>query len=84
MLSKGSKQLWHTGVKDGDWLTITSGGNLVLRRSEGTIGEMATLLSAAADTAFRSGRERIAPETIEAADYQPPSIRRRMFERAMR
>ena len=57
---------------------------LVLRRSEGTIGEMAALLSAAADTAFRSGKERIVPETIEAADYQPPSIRRRMFERALR
>lgn len=57
---------------------------LVLRRSEGTIGEMAALLSAAADMALGSGGERIAPETIEAADYQPPSVRRRMFERALR
>ena len=57
---------------------------LVLRRSEGTIGEMTALLSAAADMALGSGGECIAPETIKAADYQPPSVRRRMFERALR
>ena len=57
---------------------------LVLRRSEGTIGEMTALLAAAADAALRSGRERIAPDAIDAADYQPPSVRRRLFEREMR
>lgn len=56
----------------------------MLRRSEGTIGEMTALLSAAAGMALGSGQERIAPETIEAANYQPPSVRRRMFERELR
>ena len=40
--------------------------------------------SAESLTAFRSGRERIAPATIEAADCRPPSVRRRLFERALR
>lgn len=47
----------------------------VLRRSEGTIGEIAAL---------RAGRERIAPEDLDAADYQPPTARRRLFEAALR
>jgi subtilisin family serine protease len=29
--------IWHTGAKDADWLTVTSTGNLVLYRSDGTI-----------------------------------------------
>jgi hypothetical protein len=56
----------------------------VLRRSEGTIGEIAALLAAAADAALRAGRERIAPEDLDAADYQPPTARRRLFEAALR
>jgi len=56
---------------------------LVPRRSEGSIGAVTTLLSAAADKALGSGGERITPETIKAADYQPPSVRRRMFEREL-
>lgn len=56
----------------------------VLRRSEGTIGEMAALLAAAADAALRAGRERIGADQIEAADYRPPAARRRLFEAALR
>ncbi len=56
----------------------------VLRRSEGTIGEVAALLAAAADVAFKARRERIGVNEIEAADYQPPTIRRRLFERELR
>jgi Bacterial TniB protein len=56
----------------------------ILRRSEGTIGEVAALLAAAAETAFLSGKERIDVNSIEAATYQPPTVRRRMFERELR
>lgn len=56
----------------------------VLRHSEGTIGEVAALLAAAADAAFKAGRERIGMDEIEAADYQPPTVRRRLFERELR
>jgi hypothetical protein len=54
---------------------------LVIRRSEGTIGEVAMLLVQAATTALLAGRERIDAASLETADYQPPSLRRRSFER---
>jgi hypothetical protein len=57
---------------------------LILRRSEGPIGEIAALLVRAATAALLNGDERIDPATIERADYQPPSIRRQMIERALR
>ncbi len=56
----------------------------VLRRSEGTIGEIVTLLTAATDAALLAGEERIADATLDAAEYQPPSVRRRLFERELR
>lgn len=54
----------------------------LVARSEGTIGELATLLSAAAATAISSGEEANA-DTLAAADYLGPSERRRVFERAL-
>jgi TniB protein len=56
----------------------------ILRRSEGTIGEVAALLTASAETAFLNGEERIDLNAIETALYQPPTVRRRMFERELR
>ena len=56
----------------------------VLRRSEGTIGEIAALLTAATEAALLAGAERIADATLDAAEYQPPSVRRRLFERELR
>jgi hypothetical protein len=56
----------------------------VLRRSEGTIGEIAALLAAAVDAALRAGEERIGTGALDAAEYQPPSVRRRLFERELR
>jgi hypothetical protein len=56
---------------------------LILRRSEGTIGEIATLLSAATRKALATGRERIDADTILAADYQGPSERRQQFEASL-
>ncbi len=57
---------------------------MILRRSEGTIGEMVGLLTGAATEALLNGNERIDLAGIENADYQPPSVRRRMIERELR
>jgi hypothetical protein len=57
---------------------------MILRRSEGTIGEVAALLAAAAEAALLGGQERIDAAAGERAEYQPPTVRRRLFERALR
>jgi hypothetical protein len=56
---------------------------LILRRSEGTIGEIATLLAAATRKALTTGREHIDAETLLTAGYQAPSERRRQFEASL-
>lgn len=56
---------------------------LILRRSEGTIGEIAMLLTAATQRALAAGREHIDADLIMAADYQTPSERRRQFEASL-
>ena len=57
---------------------------LILRRSEGTIGEIAMLLTRATAAALLLGEERIDRAVLERTDYQPPSVRRRMIERELR
>jgi hypothetical protein len=57
---------------------------LILRRSEGTIGEIATLLNSATMAALMNGEERISYAVIERADYDPPSVRRHLVERELR
>lgn len=57
---------------------------LILRRSEGTIGEISALLTSATATALLQNKESITCAIIERADYQPPSVRRRMVERELR
>ena len=52
----------------------------LLTRTEGTIGETATLLTRAAILAVEMGREAIDRTVLEAVDYQAPSARRRLFE----
>jgi hypothetical protein len=52
----------------------------LLARSEGTIGELARLLTAAAIAAVESGEERINRRTLTMAEYIGPSERRRLFE----
>jgi hypothetical protein len=54
---------------------------MILRRSEGTIGEVA---AAAAEAALSNDQERIDATAVEKAEYQPPSVRRRLFERQLR
>ena len=56
----------------------------LLTRSEGTIGELAQLLAAAAVAAIESGEEAIDRRTLALADYAGPSERRRVFEAELR
>jgi hypothetical protein len=56
----------------------------VLGWSEGTTGEIVAVLTAATDAALLAGEERIVDATLDAAEYQPQSVRRRLFERELR
>jgi len=56
----------------------------LLARSEGTIGELAQLLTTAAVVAVESGVETIDHRTLTMADYLGPTERRRLFERELR
>ncbi len=55
----------------------------LLTRSEGTIGELAALLTEAAVAAIESGEEAINQRTLLTADYAGPTERRRLFEREL-
>jgi hypothetical protein len=55
----------------------------LLTRSEGTIGELARLLTDAAVAAIESGEETINQRTLLLAPYAGPSERRRLFEREL-
>lgn len=57
---------------------------LILRRSEGTIGEIASLLNHTTRTALQNKEERIFFSTLDQVAYQPPSVRRRMIEKELR
>lgn len=56
----------------------------LLTRSEGTIGELTRLLTAAAIAAVESGEESINRRTLSLASYDGPSARRRKFERDLK
>lgn len=58
-------------------------GHYVLTRSDGTIGEMAKLLSGAAIAAIETGEEAITAKTLALAAYKSPGERRRTFEREL-
>lgn len=55
----------------------------LLARTEGTIGELAQLLTSAAIVAIESGEESISARTLSLADYEGPTQRRRAFEREL-
>jgi type II secretory pathway predicted ATPase ExeA len=55
----------------------------LLARSEGTIGELARLLTEAAVAAVQTGEEAINQRTLTLAAYTGPSERRRQFEREL-
>lgn len=55
----------------------------VIARTGGTIGEMAALIRAAAETAIQDGEERITRDVLDRAIYLGPSERRQAVERAL-
>ena len=55
----------------------------VLARTEGTIGEIARLVSAAAIAAIRSGAECINEAALGKSAFRSPAERRRAFEREL-
>ncbi|WP_241483654.1 TniB family NTP-binding protein [Rhodococcoides fascians] len=62
-------------------LTSTEMTDYLLTRCEGTIGELATLLTAAAVTAIEAGEESITSQVLTQTAYSGPTERRRHFER---
>jgi hypothetical protein len=62
-------------------LTSPEMTDYLLTRSEGTIGELTTLLTAAAVTAVDSGEEAITSSVLMRTPYVGPTERRRQFER---
>ena len=55
----------------------------IVVRTDGTIGEIATLLSMAAIEAIRGGEERMSTKVFKRTEYQSPRERRRAFERQL-
>lgn len=55
----------------------------ILSRTEGTIGEIAKLLTEAAIVAVNSGEESITQRVLSLCSYESPTERRRSFERAL-
>jgi hypothetical protein len=53
----------------------------LLALSEGTIGELSSLLVVAAAQAIRSGAERIDEDVLIKTGWTPPSVRRRQIEK---
>jgi hypothetical protein len=64
-------------------IATTEMATYLLTRSEGTIGELAALLTAAVVAAIESGEEAISQRALLMAGYAGPTERRRMFEREL-
>lgn len=64
-------------------IASTEMARYLLTRSEGTIGELAQLLTEAAVIAIESGEEAINQKTLQSAPYAGPTERRRLFEREL-
>lgn len=64
-------------------IATTEVARYIVARSEGTIGEISRLLTAAAITAIESGEERMNTRIFKLAPYQSPTDRRRTFEREL-
>lgn len=64
-------------------IATTEMAEYLLTRSEGTIGELAALLTEAAVAAIDSGEEAINQRTLLMAGYAGPTERRRLFEREL-
>ena len=65
-------------------LGATALSAVILLKTDGIIGEVATLLARAAVHAIRTGAERIDRHVVDACGHQSPSERRRSMERALK
>jgi hypothetical protein len=70
-------------LREASHIATTEMATYLLTRSEGTIGELARLLTDAAVAAIESGEEAINQRTLLLAPYAGPSERRRLFEREL-
>jgi hypothetical protein len=57
--------------------------HFILDKSEGTIGEIITLITKAALIAIQSGEETINKAVLSRVDYLSPTERKRVFERQL-
>lgn len=64
-------------------IATTEMTSYLLTRCEGTIGELASLLTDTAVAAIESGEESINQRTLHLASYAGPTERRRLFEREL-
>jgi hypothetical protein len=65
-------------------IATSENAKYILSRTEGTIGEIATLLAEAAIAAINTGEECISRQTLQLANYESPTERRRAFERQLK
>lgn len=65
-------------LKKASDLTSTRLANKILAMSEGTIGEISTLINSAAVLAIESGEERITSDVLNRCGYVPPSDRKKV------
>lgn len=70
-------------LRQPSFIATTDMARYLLARTEGTIGELARLLTCAAIAAIESGEESISSRTLSLADYDGPTERRRAFEREL-
>ncbi len=68
-------------LREPSYLADERGARKLLALSEGSLGELAVLLTSAAVYAVQSGAERIDAQVLTAIDWIPPSERRRQAER---
>ncbi|HGU7323924.1 TPA: TniB family NTP-binding protein [Legionella pneumophila] len=71
-------------LREPSYLSAPHLSELILSRSEGTIGEITALLNSATASALLHNQECINSAAIERADYHSPSVRRCMVERELR
>jgi hypothetical protein len=57
--------------------------HFILDKSEGTIGEIITLITKAAIIAIQSGEETISKTVLSRVDYLSPTERKHVFERQL-
>lgn len=70
-------------LRQPSFIATSNMARYLLARTEGTIGELAQLLTCAAIAAIEYGEESITSRILSLADYEGPTERRRAFERQL-